>query len=257
VETSDGDEISFRYGENPIVQSKNAHRGPELLAYLALRTERAASLDEIRDHLWWGGSVGRHSIDNLLSATRKVLGGAAQLGRLDDDPDRRRYKLAPTVVTDVDLLQHAVDHARALAETDPRTSVELLRRHLARIEAPAFRSDHLGQGLAEWAAAYRIRDRVDEVVVTAGLLAADLDAARGPQGLPDALWAVDQALLASRTNEALVRAGMELEARLGNRDAANHRYTALTTQLSLDDLEPEPETIKLRNRIMSSSYKVG
>ena len=247
VETPEGELISFRYGENPDVPNKNTHRGPELLSYLAL-SGRAASATDVRDHLWWDRPVALGTVNKLLYGTRKVLGGADLLSLAQDDPVGR-YRLSPEVVTDVELLAHALQHAHAIAQMYPDVALAVLRGHLARIEAVAFRSSHLGQGLAEWAAAYRVVDRVEQPVIDAALLVAKLSTDRGPDGYEDALWAVDQGLFACPVNEALVRAAMEIEARLGSPEAVNARYLTLAAKLARDELEPEPETMDLRARL--------
>ncbi|HEV7762060.1 MAG TPA: hypothetical protein VGO78_23790, partial [Acidimicrobiales bacterium] len=209
---------------------------------------RAASATDVRDHLWWDRPVALGTVNKLLYGTRKVLGGADLLSLAQDDPVGR-YRLSPEVVTDVELLSHALEYAHAVATQDPDAAVELLRLHLARIEAVAFRSSALGQGLAEWAAAYRVIDRVEQPVIDAALLDAKLCTDRGSAGYSEALWAIDQGLNACPVNEALVRAAMEIEARLGSTDAVNHRYLTLATKLARDELEPEAETSKLRARL--------
>ncbi|HEY8546854.1 MAG TPA: LysM peptidoglycan-binding domain-containing protein [Acidimicrobiales bacterium] len=247
VETPEGEVISFRYGDNPDVPNKNTHRGPELLSYLAL-SGRAASATDVRDHLWWDRPVALGTVNKLLYGTRKVLGGADLLSLAQDDPVGR-YRLSPEVVTDVELLAHALQHAHSIAQLYPDVAIDVLRNQLARIETVAFRSGHLGQGLAEWAAAYRVVDRVEQPVIDAALLVAKLSTDRGPDGYEEALWAVDQGLFACPVNEALVRAAMEIEARLGSTEAVNARYLTLAARLARDELEPEPETIDLRARL--------
>lgn len=247
VETPDGRELSFRYGDNPDVPNKNTHRGPELLAYLAL-SGRAATGEEVKDHMWWDRPVALGTVNKLLYGTRKVLGGAELLSHAQEDP-LGRYRLAPTVVTDVQLLSHALEYARTVANRSPDTAVEVLRAHLQAIEAVAFRSGCLGQGLMEWAAAYRVVDAVEQPVVEAALLMSRLSCERGRSGYFDALWAIDQGLRACPYNEALVRMAMEIEALLGNTEAVNHRYLTLATRLARDELEPEPETSELRARL--------
>lgn len=251
VEDPDGEEISFRYGDNPNVPNKNTHRGPELLAYLAL-SGRAATAEEVRDHMWWDRPVALGTVNKLLYGTRKVLGGADLLSHAQEDP-LSRYRLAPTVVTDVQLLTHALEYARAVANRQPSAAVDTLRAHLGAIEAVAFRNSHLGQGLMEWAAAYRVVDMVEQPVVEAALLMSRLSCERGRSGYFDALWAIDQGLRACPFNEALVRVAMEIEALLGNVDAVNHRYLTLATKLARDELEPEPDTSELRARLGGTS----
>lgn len=247
VETPDGRELSFRYGDNPDVPNKNTHRGPELLAYLAL-SRRAATAEEVKDHMWWDRPVALGTVNKLLYGARKVLGGAELLSHAQEDP-LGRYRLAPTVVTDVQLLSHALDYARTVANRSPNAAVDVLRAHLQAIEAVAFRNGSLGQGLMEWAAAYRVVDAVEQPVVEAALLMSRLSCERGRSGYFDALWAIDQGLRACPYNEALVRMAMEIEALLGNTDAVNHRYLTLATRLARDELEPEPETSELRARL--------
>jgi len=92
-------------------------------------------------------------------------------------------------------------------------------------------------------------DRVKQPVIDAALLVAKLSTDRGPDGYEDALWAVDQGLFACPVNEALVRAAMEIEARLGSPEAVNARYLTLAAKLARDELEPEPETMDLRARL--------
>jgi nucleoid-associated protein YgaU/DNA-binding SARP family transcriptional activator len=255
VETRDGDMVSFRYGDNPDVPNKNTLRGPELLAYLAL-SGRAASATDVRDHLWWDRPVALATVNKLLYGTRKVLGGAELLSLAQDDPVGR-YRLSPEVVTDAELLSHALEHAHAVSASDPDLAADLLRRHLSGIEAVAFRSGALGQGLAEWAAAYRVIDRVEQPVIDAALLMAKLCTSRGPEAYGEALWAVDQGLNACPVNEALVRAAMELEAVMGSPEAANGRYQTLATKLARDELEPEDETSDLRARLRRSGGRIS
>jgi DNA-binding SARP family transcriptional activator len=250
VETRDGHQVSFRLGENPEVPNKNTMRGPELLAYLAL-SGRAASATDIRDHLWWDRPVALATVNKLIYGTRKVLGGAEMLSLAQDDPVGR-YRLSPDVVTDAELLHHGLEHAHRVAAADADLAVDLLRVHLAQVEAVAFRSGALGQGLTEWASAYRVIDRVEQPVIDAALLMVKLCTSRGPEAYGEALWAVDQALKACPVNEALVRAAMELEAWLGSPEAANGRYQNLAHRLASDELEPEPETDELRARIRQS-----
>lgn len=255
VHTTNGEPVSFRYGENPSVTHKNTHRGPELLAYLALRPDRSATRDEVREHLWWKRSISTRSVDTLIGGTRKVLGGADHLSVAQGQPGHRRYHLAPTVVTDVELLEHAIAYAHTT--NDPDAALAALRSALEHIQAPAFQEGHQGDGLAEWANAYRITDRAEQAVIDAALIAVDLLRNRGAEAIPDAQDLVDRALRACPTNEALIRAAMELDARTGHRDAAQARYKALATRLELDDLEPEAETTDLRAEIMSPNYRIG
>jgi DNA-binding SARP family transcriptional activator len=251
VQTPEGGVVSFRYGDNPDVPNKNTHRGPELLAYLAL-SGRAASATDVRDHLWWDRPVALGTVNKLLYGTRKVLGGADLLSLAQDDPVGR-YRLSSEIVTDVELLSHALKHAHATAAQDPETAVEVLRVHLDGIEAVAFRSGAMGQGLAEWAAAYRVIDRVEQPVIDAALLVAKLRTEAGPDGYEEALWAVEQGLIACPVNEALVRAAMEIEARMGSTEGVNNRYLTLATTLARDELEPEVETSDLRARLGGST----
>lgn len=255
VTTPDGATLSFRHGENPIVTNKNTNRGPELIAYLALRPDRSATRDEVRDHLWWGRTISVRSVETLIGGARKVLGGDTYLTRGVGQGQHRRYELAPTVITDTDLLKHAINYARTA--TDPAAAVAALRQPLERIDAEAFRPDHLGHGISEWAAAYRIADRVEQPVIEAALLAVDLLTDTGAAGIPEAQQLLDHALRACPTNEALIRAAMQLDARTGHRDTAQTRYQALATRLAQDDLEPEEATTTLRTEIMAPTYRIG
>lgn len=259
VETRDGDVISFRHGDNPTVVSRNAQRGPELVAYLALRPDRSATLHEIADHLWWGQRISDQTIHKFVSGTRRVLGGARYLSQADGNDDtRRRYTLATTVVTDHELLDRVLNYARTVADTAPDLAIAALRPHLEHIETKAFRDHHLGAGLAEWANAHRVIDRVEQTVIEAALLAAQLYTTRPDDtDLDSARWAIDQALNACPTNEALTRAAMELEAQAGHPDAATRRYHALNTHLIRDDLEPEDETVDLHRRITRPDDQIG
>jgi hypothetical protein len=121
VETRDGDVISFRYGD-PGVPNENTNRGPELIAYLALVPSRSATTDQIRDHLWWGRPVKRRTVENLISGTRRVLGGADYLTRVERGAAQGIYSLTVRVVTDIDLVQAALAHARATAADDPEAA---------------------------------------------------------------------------------------------------------------------------------------
>ena len=256
VDTRDGETLSFRYGDNPAVPNRNTSRGPELLAYLALKANRAATFAEIRDHLWWGKPISNRTVEPLITGTRRLLGGTTYLSHAEGRPSPRRYELGPTVLADVDLLAQALHYTRAAVFTAPDLAVAVLQPHLAALQSPAFRDDHPGAGLAEWAAANRIFDQIEQPVIEAALLYASVHEAQGPDGLNEALWALDQALKACPTNEALIRAAMELEVRTGDRAGAQHRYVALATELARDDLEPEPETTELHKRI-TTHQRIG
>lgn len=248
VEDPEGHTLSFRYGDNPAVYDKNAHRGPELISYLAL-SGREASRDRIIDDLWWGHSVKLKTAQNTIHATRHVLGGPDLLSKREGHPPR--YRLADEVVTDVELLQDALNHAASIAgnpESWPAV-LDVLRPHLVRIKGPAFHSDALGRGLADWADAHRITAQVEKPLIGAALLLAEH--ANGDRSrIPAALWAIDQALIACPTNETLTRAAMTLHAQAGDRFNADSRYRALLAQLGPHDLDPEPETEALRRYIM-------
>lgn len=221
------------------------------MSYLAL-SGRAATAEEVQDHMWWDRPIALSTVNKLVYGTRKVLGGAELLSHAQEDP-LGRYRLAPTITTDAQLLAHGLEHAQMVANHSPEAAVEVLRPHLAGIESVAFRSGHLGQGLMEWGAAYRVIDAVELPVIEAALLFARLACERGRAGYFDALWGVDQGLRACPYNEALVRVAMEIEALLGNSDAVNHRYLSLATKLARDELEPEPETSELRARLGGTS----
>jgi nucleoid-associated protein YgaU len=252
VERADGSSVSFRYGE-PGVPNRNTTRGAELLSYLALRPDRSASLDEIRDHLWWGKPISSRTADTLVSGTRQLLGGGDYISHAEGEPGHRRYRLQPIVVTDLDLLEHDLAHAQAIAEDKPHEAAELLRQRLATIERPAFNEQSAGAGIADWADAKRITGAVQQPVIEAGLFAADLYVSQGPTGRPQARWVVDQALNACPDNEALTRTAMQLDALSGHLDAAHSRYVALAQRLARDELEPEPETTDVHREIVSPS----
>jgi hypothetical protein len=249
VETADGTVLSFRYGD-PGVPNKNTARGAELLSYLALRSDRSATVAEIRDHLWWGKDISHRSAETLVSGTRRRLGGTKYISHVEGHPGHKRYTLQPTIVTDLDLLEHDLAHAQVLAEDQPDKAAELLRQRLATIEAAAFHEDSAGAGLADWAGANRVIDRVQQPIIDAALLAADLYTSQGPQGRPNARFVIDQALNACPNNEALTRTGMQLDALSGHREAAHSRYIALARNLARDELEPEPETTDVHREIM-------
>jgi len=252
VEGPDDTTLAFRYGE-PGVPNRNTNRGAELLTYLALSPDRSASLDEIRDHLWWGKPISPRTADTLVSGTRQLLGGGDYISHAEGEPGRKRYRLQPTVITDLDLLEHDLAHAQATANERPHDAAELLRQQLATIELPAFDRTSAATGLADWAHAKRVTDRVQQPVIEAALLAADLYTAQGPEGRAPALWAIEQALKACPDNEALTRTAMQLDALTGHRDTAHNRYIALTQHLARDELEPEPETTETHHEIMRPS----
>jgi nucleoid-associated protein YgaU len=256
VETPDGAAIPFREADNPDTSNRHAHRGPELLAYLALRPDRAATLHEIAEHLWWGRRIGDRTVANLISATRSTLGGRSYLSHADRETDHH-YQLAPTVVTDHALLSQALDYARAVADTAADLALAALQPHLATIRAKPFRDRHLGSGLAEWAAASRLLDQIEEAVIDAALVASRLHTTGNGHGPDNALPVIDQALTACPTNELLVRTAMELETQAGRAHAAERRYQALAVDLARDDLEPEDETTELRRRLTSRRRRIG
>lgn len=256
VETADGEEVSFVQGEHPKAKSRSGHRGPDLLAYLGLQPDRSATVDNLREHMWWHQPVDIRTLDNLLSATRRLLGGGEQhLSYRSGPADRRRVRLAPSVVTDLELLEHALGYARQVAGLAPTKALAPLAAQLDRIESPAFQPGCPGQGLAEWASASSIYDGIAQAVVEAAQLAADLHCRTGsPSG---AVSAVNKGLRACPHNEALVRAGMQRDAQAGHRDAAHHRYTALVTCLQRDNLTPDPDTTALHNQLMDSLSQVA
>lgn len=200
--------------------------------------------------------IGDRTVANLISATRSRLGGRSHLSHADRETDHR-YQLAPTVVTDHALLNRALDYARAVADTATDLALAALQPHLATIQAKPFRDHHLGAGLAEWAAASRVLDQIEETVIESALLAARLHATGNGHGPDNALSVVNQALNACPTNELLVRTAIEIETQAGRPGAAERRYQALATDLARDELEPEDETTDLRRRLTSQRRRIG
>lgn len=253
VHRADGTALSFRYGD-PGVPNKNTRRGPELISYLAHSPGRSASELDIAQHLWWQSQIARSSVDKLIYGTRKVLGGPEVLSHLTEE---RRYRLADTVVTDAQVLSHALRWARRAAPTHPDEALDVLRDLLDQVRAIPWRTGYAGQGISAWAWAHRVYDKVEQTLIDAAVLAADLSAGRGAEGLPEAIHLLDCAARACPTNEPLVRAAMTYEARLGHRDAVNYRYIALAQRLAADELEPDEETVRLRASLLERNQRLG
>lgn len=214
---------------------------------------------ELPDPLAGHGELGllRGRQPGLQAAVDAVL-AAPVVDRLVTDPEIVRdlghlaagldqIQHPPTELRPVATLPHAVLLQDSSIRVQSRDST---KARADQLEAPAFRDDHLGSGLAEWAAANRVHDRIELPVINAALLAAALHEKCGNP--TDAIRVLDQALKVCPTNEALTRAAMVLEAKAGDREAALRRYHALATVLARDELEPEPDTSELRKKIMTT-----
>lgn len=188
----------------------------------------------------------------LIHGTRRVSGGSEWLQYPQSDA-QNRYRLSNDVVTDLELLEHALDYCQSI--DDGERIADILMPLLRSIEGPPFQTGWLGQGIAEWASANRVVDRAEQAVVEAALLLASTTESEA--SLARASEAIEHALHACPNNESLVRAAMQVDYRGGHRDQALRRYKALVTALEVDGLEPDNDTTQLRRELAETLYECG
>jgi hypothetical protein len=217
-------------------------RQTSLTAYLALK-RLPVTIADIQDALWGGGEEVRpKTVWNLVSETRVGLG---KLSSGEDalppaDPTLKTYRLAPCIVTDVEILSRA--YAQHVHEPDA-AAIEALDRALGLVEGRVF-----GTAGFEWAfrdgqhaaGASELVERAALRLAQAGMESGNLDLARrairhGLHGLPG--------------NEALYRLRMQLEADVGNAAGVQKAYKELVHYLLDFDEHPSRETVELRKAL--------
>ena len=232
----DGDIVKFVDARN-----RNGRRGPELIAYLASRPDRRATVELIRENLWWDeitDNVTRsrderrpitslQTVSSLVYRARSVIGKQDAIENVDGS-----WHLDARIVSDVDLLADRLHFAR-----NHRTPWAVLRDGLELIAGEPYR----GSRSHDWASATgHLRTLHATVSDLAVLAARQAIADSRPE---DALWACDQALLANPIDECVLQEAFRVEASLNNLDGVRRRFQALCDQLRGIGEEPDPATL--------------
>ncbi len=222
-------------------RNRNGRRGPELIAFLASRPDRRATVELIRDNLWWDEITANanrprderrritspQTVSSLVYRARAVIGKQDAIEHLDG-----WWRLDARIVSDVELLADRLHFAQ-----NHRAPWAVLRDGLGVITGAPFQ----GSRSHEWASATGYLRTVHETVSDLAVLAARqaIDESRPD----DALWACDQALLANPINEIVLQEAFRVEASLNNLDGVRRRFQALSDQLRGLGDEPDPTTL--------------
>jgi LysM repeat protein len=226
-----GRPVSFTEGQ----PNRNGARGAELVAFLAHRPERKASIAEVTQSLWHNHPLPKGgTVDQLIVRTRLVTKGAVE--RNGD-----YVVLAANVVSDSELFTERYTHAAANPNREQARST--LREALATITGTPFAETRI----YEWAIDHRIVDDIDSKIAHAvgAYVEWSIDAA----DYESAAWAVEQALLSNPVDEWVTRIGMRVDAASGNKNGLKRRYDAFIEALARQDLEPEEETVALYHQL--------
>ena len=205
-----------------------AGRGRQLIAYLA--SHRDGVTEERLRTVLWDRPPTRGTFNNLISSTRSALGaldGEAVLPRLGPD---RRYRLAPTVGTDLERFEQlAADGCGAEA--------------LGLVRGEVFDEGRLDWASLEGLATWWERRIVDVAHQLARSALAD-------GNLDLAMWAIDQGLRAAPGDEQLFRDRMLAWDQAGNPAAVESAMAELCGHVGGGDPVDllHPETVAMYRR---------
>lgn len=260
-------------------------RETSLIAYLACR-ERPATTAHIQEALWGGRPVQAKTIWNLISRARQGLGvlDSGKPAFPQSDQATRTFRLAPEVITDLELLRAAVACTEATGASRPspggleldgetRRTTRLPNDQLANDQLPTDRppSDQLPNDQldlrAQLAAAlgmvegrpfdapgydWAFRDgqhaaEAADLIERASLRLAEMALRAEDHG--QARWALATGLTGLPGNEPLYRKRMSIEAAAGNRAGVESTFDELCRVLVDLETVPSAETIAHRQRL--------
>jgi hypothetical protein len=232
-------------GKEPIDRKKSK----ELVVYLALHPD---GVDEaqLKAALWPGQQPTSGSFNQTVSKARLCLGraedGSHHLPHVSDG----RYRLGPSVTSDLRRLEAAF--ARAIASSADEVMDELTAA-LAAIRGVPFAG---GTGY-EWAHAAGWVARTESIAADAALLLSEWCYDR--RDTAKALWAAGQGLLASPGDERLFRMRMRAHDLAGNPAGVESAMAELCR--FVESLEPHddlhPETVALYEELIRRRRRTG
>ncbi|MFT3851347.1 MAG: hypothetical protein QM733_01180 [Ilumatobacteraceae bacterium] len=206
----------------------------------------SASESQVIDAVWGGRAIERTTLWNRISRARSVLRDALPAR----EQGSTTLRLAPDVVTGVELLRGAFDDSARLS-SHPAT--ERLRQALTLVGGVPF--DAPGY---DWA--YERQHYADACELVERCTLRLVDLALDDDDLTTAREAVSAGLRALRINEPLYRARMRIEAQGGNVAGVRQVYDELVNLLAeLDDGDgaylPAPATEALRDELLGPRLK--
>jgi predicted ATPase/DNA-binding SARP family transcriptional activator len=212
----------------------------ELLAFIALQPQGRSRV-EIGDALWPGAGPAqvRNSFHVAMHHVRRILGHADWVVL-----EGERYRINPTITVDLDVTTFQRDVAAALAAADA-SAIRLLR-NVMRI----YRGHFLD---GEPAGAWRdeVQDRMRRLYCDAGMrLGARLEEAGDVAG---AAVAYEDVVGSEPLHEGAHRGLLRTLTQTGRRAHAVRHYERLSALLDELELDAEPETVELYERIRSAS----
>ena len=223
--------VSFTEGQ----PNRNGARGAELVAYLAHRPGRSATVAEVAQALWHNHPLPKTgTVDQLIVRTRLVTQGAVE--RNGD-----QVVLADNVISDTTLFTDRYTHAAS--NPNHEQARETLHDALATITGSPFAQTRI----YEWAVDHRIVDDIDAKVALA--IGAYVEWSLELGDYQAAAWGVEQALRSNPVDEWVTRIGMRVDAAAGNKNGLKRRYDSFIEALARQELEPEEETVALYHQL--------
>ena len=235
VESADGRSVEF--------ERSKTH---ELVAWLA--THRARSTRSNARAALWEIDVRDATFHNVVSEARRALArcvdppeGEEWLGRTTND----ELPLHPLVVTDAELVERALEHARDL---EPHDALEVLHPALDWVVGTPFEGTSYlwsdAEGIASDAivTALSLCETCARVALSVGDVETAFEAsARGLQVLP--------------AHEGMVEIRMRAHAQVGDRAALRHEWQGYERAITADpwsDGEPSDRLVALRNELLTT-----
>jgi Bacterial transcriptional activator domain len=188
-----------------------------LVTFLAC-SGRSATESQVIDAVWNGRAIERATLWNRTSRAHAALAGHIP----PRDQGTNVVRLAPGVMTDLQLLQRAIAAAR---EESSAQAIDHLSNAMDLVTGVPF--DAVGY---DWAHEQQHYAEACELIERAALLTVDL--ALDSEDVATARHVVSQALKALRANEPLYRARMRIEAHCGNQAGVQAAYDELALVLS-------------------------
>ena len=233
VESADGREVEFE-------RSKTK----ELIAWLATHRDRSTR-SNARSALW-ELDVRDATFSNVVSEARRAMArcveppdGEEWLGRTMTDS----LPLHPLVVSDVDLVEHALDGARL---QPPDQAIETLRRALDRIRGVPFEgTSYL------WPDAEGITSALVLRAIT--LTSALADHCLSVGDVDGVFEATSRGLRVLPAHEEMIAVRMRAYAKVGDRAGIRHEWETYERAITTDpwsDGEPSPKMLDLRRELL-------
>ncbi len=231
---------SVEVGGQPITKGLRT-KAYELLAYLACHRD-GATTETILEALWPGLPTRRANVifHAVITNIRQVLRSATGASEAGFVPwIRERYRIDAALI-DVDLwrFQAALGKA-AHADNDGTRQDEL--RTAAALWRGEFTAGHDGEWIDSWRETLR-RDAADVLTRLAQM--------HGNESPDEAIALLERATTIERYQESLYRRIIQIQGKLGRRDAARRTYHLLESRLAEIDAEPDETTVALLHEVL-------